>query len=282
MGQQPPTNHVLRAIIRHFLNEVADIMPYLLMFYAAVLLLAAVFSSWQEFFNWPMLHGGVIVFCLLALGSERTQQWLQETKRSLAHSKPQLRPMQPIATGRESIEQWFHKNQQLVHNLPWYRWRELVARIQHYLYRIIRPIAMVAIHSGELVGQWVSYIGKYIVYVIWRLVITFKVSWGRIWSFPWYKKIIVAGVVVAAIVMVQYRIDSASIFIFCYGLAAICLSWSARGAVVGCIAVLAICAVQVQLGKLELAAAVAVYAYYFLFVAVAITWRDAWQERASV
>lgn len=281
MEQQPPTSQVLRAIVRHFLNEVADIVPYLLLFYVAVLLLAAVFSSWRQFFNWPMLHGGVATFCLLALGSERTRRWLQETKQSLAYSKPQLRLTQPITTGRESIEQWFAKTKLMVHKLPWYRWKGLLARIQRYLYYVLRSIAMVTVHSGELAGQWVRYIGKYIAYVIWRLAITFKVSWGRIWSFPWYKKIIVAGVVLVAMLMVQYRIDSASIFIFCYGLAAICLSWSARGAVAGCIAVLAICTAQVQLGKLELASTVAVYAYYFLFIAVVITWQNAWRERTA-
>jgi|GEM_PF-2425147 len=277
MNQQPSINHVLRAIIRQFLNEVADIVPYLLLFYVAVLILAALFLSWRQFFNWPILHGGVVIFCLLALGSERVRQWLQETKQSLVHSKPQLRP---IVIDHGLVKQWFTKTKIMIHELPWYRWGGLLVRIRYYLYSVIRTIAMVAVHSGELVGQWVRYVGKYIAYTIWRLAIAFKVSWGRIWFFPWYKKVIIAGVIVAAIVMVQYRVDSASIFIFCYGLAAICLSWSARGAVVGCIAVLAICAAQVQLGKLELAAAVAVYAYYFLFVAVVITWRDAWRERA--
>ncbi len=76
------TKEKARNILNFFLNDIAEIFPFLFIFYATVFILSLAFESWQWYFNWPIFHVNILILGLLSFLSESGR----EKVFSLIHS----------------------------------------------------------------------------------------------------------------------------------------------------------------------------------------------------
>ncbi len=267
-------------IFERVVDDVAELFPYLFLFYIFSLVIAVIFPTWKQFFYWPGFHGSIGALGGIALCGERgrlffrgvsdsfhaSMQHVDAAGRTARVSAQQGRTVAQsllrVGVGRAHAVSGVGASvaQSLLHTIGWYA-RTGVDAVRISLQQGMRIVAEYAMSSGRAI---LDIVHQFIIRPLVLAVLQIHAKAKR-------ADYVRAGAIIAVLSFsLTQGIDVASFGFLAFGLISILFLLDSRVSAGLALALLCVIPVLLLFGLEDYVEKLAVYAYYSLVITVGI------------
>ena len=254
-----------RKILKLVINNIAEIFPYLFIFYLVFFILSLFFESWRLFFNWTAFHISMFCLFLVSLFSDLVRKIIFSPKnlKELDKLKKQLRAINQERYNYQSIARGETKTDlEKLKEQTGFMGGILVR--YYILVNFFAKVKLVVVFSLSFV--------KDVTLSVLRFTKRFVIQTVKSLGLKDYLKIFLILVILIFILIKGYSVLNS--LIIAYLLASILFTLDSRVAL-GIFFILLVQIPFLLLGqKLVLVEILAIYAYYFLAIAVIVQFKD--------